>query len=150
MSAPLWDRILDDLKAAMKARDSFRTGVLRGLKSDLKYKEIELGRDLTDEDCLAVFRSAAKKRKDSIDAFLKGGRTDRADEEKTELAEIKKYLPAEMDEEELINLIAEIIGETGAAGPQDFGKVMKVTMAKATGRADGKRVSALVSAQLKK
>ncbi len=78
MSAPLWDRINDDLKAAMKARDKLRLSVIRGLKSDLKYKEIELGRELTDEDCIAVFQTAARKRRDSIDAFTKGGRSDRA------------------------------------------------------------------------
>lgn len=150
MSAPLWDRIVEGLKAAMKARDQLLTSVLRGLKSDLKYKEIELGRDLTDEDCIAVFHSAAKRRKDSIDAFKKGGRSDRAAEEEAELAEIKKYLPAELSEEELIHLVAEVIAETGADGPQDFGKVMKATMTKAAGRADGKRVSAVVAVQLKK
>jgi uncharacterized protein YqeY len=150
MSAPLWDRIIEDLKAAMKAQDKLRLSVIRGLKSDLKYKEIELGRELTDEDCIAVFQTAARKRKDSIDAFTKGGRSDRAAEEKAELAEIREYLPVELSEEELINLIAEVIAETGAEGPKDFGKVMKATMGKAAGRAEGKRVSAVVSAQLKK
>jgi len=150
MSAQLWDRILGDLKAAMKAQDKFRTSVLRGLKSDLKYKEIEIGRELTDADCIAVFHSAAKKRKDSIDAFTKGGRSDRAAEEQAELAEIKKYLPTELTEEELMTLVTEAIAEAAVDGARDFGKVMKATMAKVAGRADGKRVSAVVSAQLKK
>lgn len=150
MSAPLWDRILEDLKVAMKARDQLRTSVIRGLKSDLKYKEIELGHDLTDHDCIAVFHAAAKRRKDSIDAFTKGGRADRAAAEEAELAEIKKYLPTELSEEELITLVAEVIAETQAASAKDFGAVMKATIAKAAGRADGKRVSAVVTAQLKK
>jgi uncharacterized protein YqeY len=150
MSAPLWDRILEDLKVAMKTRNELRTSVIRGLKSDLKYKEIELGHELTEDECIAVFLAAAKRRRDAIDAFTKGGRVDRAAVEEAELAEIKKYLPAELSEEELINLVAEAITETGATGAKDFGTVMKATMAKAAGRAEGKRVSAVVTAQLKK
>lgn len=150
MTAPLWDRILEELKTAMKARDSLRTSVIRGLKSDLKYKEIEVGRDLTDEDCIAVFHSAAKKRKDSIEAFKKGGRGDRADEEEAELAIIKEYLPTELSDEQLATLVDEVITEVGAEGPKDFGGVMKAAMAKVAGRADGKHVSAVVSAHLKK
>lgn len=150
MSAPLWDRILEDLKVAMKTRDELRTSVIRGLKSDLKYKEIELGHELTEDECIAVFLAAGKRRRDAIDAFTKGGRADRAAVEEAELAEIKKYLPTELTEEELINLVAEAITETGATGAKDFGTVMKATMAKAAGRAEGKRVSAVVTAQLKK
>ena len=150
MTAPLWDRILEELKAAMKARDNLRMSVIRGLKSDLKYKEIEIGRDLTDEDCIAVLRSAAKKRKDAIEAFKKGGRGDRADEEEAELAIIKEYLPTELSDEQLATLVDEVVAEIGAEGPKDFGGVMKAAMAKVAGRADGKRVSAVVSAQLKK
>ena len=150
MTASLWDRILEDLKASMKARDSVRTSVIRGLKSDLKYKEIEVGRDLTDDDCIAVFRSAAKKRRDSIEAFKKGGRGDRASEEEAELAIIKEYLPADLSDEQLAALVEEIITEVGAEGPRDFGGVMKATMASVAGRADGKRVSTVVGAQLKK
>lgn len=150
MSALLWDRIIEELKAAMKARDQLRTSVLRGLKSDLKYREIELGRPLTDEDCISVFHSAAKKRRDAIDAFKKGGRADRAQVEEIELAQIKEYLPAELSDEELVSLIGEVVTDIGAEGPKDFGKVMKATMTKAAGRADGKRVSLAVSAHLKK
>jgi len=150
MSAPLWDRIIEELTASMKARDQIRTSVLRGLKSDLKYREIELGRPLTDEDCISVFHSAAKKRRDAIDAFKKGGRVDRAQMEETELAQIKEYLPAELSDEELVTLIGEVLTDIGAEGPKDFGKVMKATMAKVAGRADGKRVSVMVSAHLKK
>jgi uncharacterized protein YqeY len=150
MSVSLWDRIIADLTAAMKARDQLRTSVLRGLKSDLKYREIELGRPLTDEDCVSVFHSAAKKRKDAIDAFKKGGRADRAQLEETELAQIKEYLPAELSDKELMILIGEVAADLEAEGPKDFGKVMKATMVKVAGRADGKRVSAAVSGHLKK
>ncbi len=150
MNAPLWDRIVEDLKAAMKARDKLRVSVVRGLKSDLKYKEIEFGRQLTDEDSLAVFRSAAKKRRDAIEAFKKGGRADRASEEEAELAVIMEYLPADLSDQELTALIGEVVAEVGAEGPKDFGKVMKAAVVKAAGRADGKRISATVSARLKK
>ena len=150
MSAALWNRIVTELTSAMKAREELRTSVLRGLKSDLKYKEIELGKDLTDDDCLAVLQSAAKKRKDSIDAFKKGGRSDRAETEAAELLIIKEFLPAELSDDELDNLITEVIDELAASTPQDFGKVMKATVAKAGGRADGKRIAAIVNVRLKK
>lgn len=150
MNAPLWDRVVEELKTAMKVRDELRTSVMRGLKSDLKYREIDLGRPLTDEDCIGVFNSAAKKRKDAIDAFTKGGRVDRAGQEESELEIIKEFLPAELSDDELSKLVDEVIVEVGAAGPQDFGRVMKATMTRAAGRVDGKRVSSAVTARLKK
>ena len=150
MGAPLWDRIIADLTSAMKTRDELRTRVLRMLKSDLKYKEIELGRPLTDADCIAVFKSAVKKRNDSIAAFIRGGRADRAEEEEAELAVVKAFLPAELPDGELAALIEEAVSETGASGPKDFGKVMKAAVAKAAGRADGKRISEVVTARLGK
>jgi len=148
MGAPLWDRVVADLTTAMKARDDLRTRVLRVLKSDLKYKEIDLGRPLLDADCIAVLKSAVKKRNDSIDAFTKGGRADRAAEEEAELAVVKLYLPAELSDGELTALIEEAIAEVGAAGPKDFGKVMKAAVTRAAGRADGKRISGAVTARL--
>ena len=125
----------------MKAKDAVRLSVMRGLKSDLKYKDIEIGRELTDEDCIVVFRSAAKRRKDAIDAFKKGGRSDRAGEEEAELAIIQEFLPTELSDGDLANVIDEVITEVGAEGPQDFGKVMKAAMVQMAGKAQGKEVN---------
>jgi len=141
-------RITADLTVAMKSRDAVRTSVLRGIKSDLKYREIELGKPLTEADCQQVLRSAQKKRRDSIDAFRQGGRADLVSKEEGELAIITAYLPAELPEEELVSLIREAIAEAGATTPGDLGKVMKPAMSKVAGRAEGNRVRQVVTEQL--
>lgn len=141
-------RITADLTAAMKSRDAVRTSVLRGLKSDLKYREIEKGAPLTEAECQQVLRSAQKKRRDSIDAFERGGRADLVSKEKGELAIITEYLPAELPEEELVTLVREAIAEAGATVPGDLGKVMKPAMTRVAGRAEGNRVRQVVADQL--
>ncbi len=148
MSGQVHKKIPGDLTAAMKSRDSVRTNVLRGLKSELMYKEIDVGRDLSDEECVGVIRAAVRKRQDAIDAFKKAGRADRAAEEEKELAVIKEYLPQELSADELGELIDEVIAEVNASGPKDFGAVMKGAMAKVAGRAAGKAVAAAVKAKL--
>jgi len=141
-------RITADLTAAMKSRDAVRTSVLRGIKSDLKYREIEKGEPLTEADCQQVLRSAQKKRRDSIDAFERGGRADLVSKEKSELAIVTEYLPAELPEEELVKLVREAIAEAGATAPGDLGKVMKPAMTRVAGRAEGNRVRQIVTEQL--
>jgi len=148
MSSETAARIVADMTAAMKSRDKLRTEVLRGLKSELKYYEIELGRPPVEEDCIKVLRSAQKKRRDAIALYEKGGRTELAEKETAELAIIGEYLPAEMSDEELAEIIKGGIAEAGAASPADMGKVMKVVMPKLAGRTEGNRVRAVVSAQL--
>lgn len=148
MAPDLMTRIVADLTAAMKCRDVVRTSVLRGLKSDLKYREIEKGEPLTEADCQQVLRSAQKKRRDSIDAFQRGGRADLVSKEEGELAVITEYLPAELPDAELVKLVREAIAEAGATSPGEMGKVMKPAMTRVAGRADGNRVRQIVTEQL--
>jgi uncharacterized protein YqeY len=137
-------RIDDDMKKALKGGDKLKLTVLRGLKSDIKYRQIELGRDINDDDIIGVLSSATKKRKESIEQFAAGKRIDLAEKETAELRIIRQYLPEELSEEELRKLILESIQETGADSPGKLGLVMKDLMPKIKGRADGKYVNKLV------
>ena len=147
-ASPLFDKINADLITSMKAKDEATTSALRMLKSALKYKEVDLKRELKDEDVIDVLSKQAKQRKESIEGFEKGGRQDMADKEKAELALIEKFLPAGLSDAELAQLIEEAIKASGAAGPKDMGKVMGVLTPKIKGRADMGKVSALVKAKL--
>lgn len=143
-------KIDEDLIKALKSGEKAKATVLRGLKSDFKYKKIELGKELTDDDCIAVLSTVAKKIKDSIEQFEKGGREDLVEKEELELEIIQTYLPQQLGEEELRQIIREAIKETGANSPQQMGLVMKAVMPKTKGRADGKLVSKLTTELLAK
>ncbi len=147
-ASPLFDKINTDMIAAMKAKDEASTSALRMLKSALKYKEVDLKRELKDEDVIDVLSKQAKQRKESIEGFEKGGRAEMAAKEKAELALIEKFLPAALSEAELSQLIEEAIKSSGAAGPKDMGKVMGVLTPKIKGKADMGKVSGLVKAKL--
>jgi len=143
-------KIDEDLIKALKAGEKAKATVLRGLKSDFKYKQIELGKEPTDEDYVAVISGVAKKIKDSIEQFEKGGREDLVQKEQSELEIIQVYLPQQLGEQELRQIIEEAVKETGAETPQQMGLVMKVVMPKIKGRADGKLASKLASEILAK
>jgi len=134
-------RIQADLIAAMKAGEKHRVETLRGLNSDLKYRRIEIGRELEDPDIVAVLRQAAKKRREAMESYSGGGRQDLFDSEAAELEIISSYLPPELSDAEVDALIREAINEANAAGVRDIGKVMSAVMPKLQGRADGKRVN---------
>ncbi len=138
------------LTEALKAGDKLRVTVLRGLKSDLKYRRIDKGNDLTDADIIEVLSSAAKKRREAIEQFTAGKRQDLADKEQAELEIITTYLPRQMSEDELRVLIADAITESGAASPAQLGLVMKVLMPRVKGKADGKLVNKLAAEMLAK
>jgi uncharacterized protein YqeY len=143
----LKEKISDDMKGAMKSGDRTRLETLRTLRAALLEREIETrgtGTALTAEDELGVLTSAAKKRRESIEQFQKGGRMDLVDQESKELAIIQEYLPKQMSVEELTSLINTVIAEAGAASAADFGKVMPAVMKLAKGKADGKVVQDLV------
>ena len=145
------ERIDSDLKEAMKAKDAGRLNVVRMLKSALKNAAIEKGgisAQLDDSEAIAVVRKQAKQRQDSIEGFEKGGRIDLAAKEREELAILGKYLPQQLNSEELTKLVAEAIAEAGATSKAQMGAVMKVVQAKAAGRADGKALSQEVQRQL--
>lgn len=142
----LQQRVTDELKAAMLAKDATRTGTLRMLKAALGYAQIEKKTEsLSDEDVLAVVQREAKKRKDSIEGFEQGGRAELAANEKAELEVLAGFLPKPLSAEELEALVKGVIAELGATSKKDMGAVMKASQAKIAGRADGKAVSGLVS-----
>lgn len=144
----LIERIDSDLKEALKTGQKERLTVLRGLKSDIKYKQIELGQAPSDVDVIGVLTTNAKRRRESIEQFRAGGREDLATKEEFELGIIAAYLPEQMSEDRLRQIIAETISETGADSPQKMGLVMKALMPKIKGQADGKLVSRLVTEML--
>ena len=142
----LQQRVNDELKSSMLARQALRTGTLRMLKAALGYAQIEKKTEtLSDADVMTLIQREAKKRRDSIEEFEKAGRTEMAANEKAELEVLSEYLPKALSAEELENLIREVITEVGATSKKDMGAVMKAAQSKVDGRADGKSVSALVS-----
>jgi len=141
-------QLTDDLKAAMKSGDKMAMETIRGLKSMLREKEIELKGDLTDEDQMQVLSTAAKRRRESIESYREGGREDLADQEQAELRIIEKYLPEQLSEDDLRSLVEETIADTGAKTMQDMGKVMGTIMPKVRGKADGSVVQQIVREKL--
>ena len=145
----LLDQLTSDMKAAMKARDKERLQVVHGLLSDVKLAKKETGADMTADQELQFLTTAAKKRRQSIEAFETGGRSDLADNERAELAIIETYLPAPLTEDEVRAMIAEAVTATGASGPSDMGKVMGKVIPQVKGRFDGAAVRPLVQEALK-
>ena len=142
----LQQRVTDELKSSMLARQTVRTGTLRMLKAALGYDQIERKTEtLPDADVMAVIQREAKKRRDAMDEFEKGGRAEMAANEKAELEVLSDFLPKALSAEELESLVRGVITEIGATSKKDMGAVMKAAQAKIDGRADGKSVSALVS-----
>ena len=133
---------------AAKAKNKIRLSALRMLKSGLHNREIDLKRELNEAEFLQLLSAMVKQRKDSIEQFEKGGRTDLVEKEETELKVIQEFMPTPMSETELDAMIAEAIRETGAASVRDMGKVMATLMPKVTGKADGKMVGEKVKARL--
>lgn len=146
----LKEQITEDMKAAMRAKDAVKLGAIRMLTAAIKQKEVDERIDVTDAQVLAIIEKMIKQRKDSISQFEAGGRQDLADIEKVELAILSVYMPAALSDAEVQSAVAEAIAETGAAGPQDMGKLMAVLKPKLAGRADMTAVSALVKAALSK
>lgn len=146
-------QLQDDLKKSMLAKNVIRTSTLRMLLSAINYYEIQkggAGYTATDEDTLAVIQKEAKQRKDSIEQFQSAGRQDLVEKETVELKILESYLPEQMGEEEIKQLVSEAIQQTGAASMQDIGKVMGNLMPKVKGKADGNLVSKLVKESLTK
>ncbi|WP_168791778.1 GatB/YqeY domain-containing protein [Paraburkholderia aromaticivorans] len=146
----LKDRINDDMKAAMRARETERLGTVRLLLAAIKQREVDERITLDDTAITAVIDKMIKQRKDSISQFEAAGRTDLADKEKAELAILSAYMPEQMSEAEIVAEVQAAVAQTGANGPQDMGKVMGVLKSKLAGRADMTAVSAQVKAALAK
>ena len=143
------DQITQDMTQAMKAREEHRLSTLRMVKSALKNKEIDKRAPLDDKEAMAVLNTLIKQRKDSIDAFTKGGRQELADKEAAEIKLIETYLPKSLGEDEVLSTVRATIAEMGSPTMKDMGTVMKNTMAKFGGaRVDGKLVSEVVKREL--
>ncbi len=145
------ERLDSDLKEAMRAKDATTLGVLRMLKSALKYAAIEKSdaeAELSDAEAAQVIRKQAKQRQDSIESFEKGGRAELAAKEKKELSILNAYLPQAMSGDELSKVVRETIAEIGATSKAQMGAVMKALQAKVGGRVDGKTLSQEVTRQL--
>ena len=139
------EALADELKDAMRAKDTLRTSTLRMLTAALTNARIATGKSLADGDALAVVMKEVKQRRDSIEQFLQGGRQDLADREKAELAILEAYLPQQLGREEVMAEVRAVIAQVGAAGPSDKGKVMGPLMEKLRGRADGRLVNEVVT-----
>ena len=142
--ASLKDRIQEDLRAALRAKDEPRKAALRMLGAAIHNAEIEAGGTLDDAGQLAVLQRQVKQRRESIEEFRKAGRTDLVDREEAELQAFAEYLPEEISRDEIVAAAKEAIAAAGASGPRDIGKVMPPLMARFRGRADGKAINEVV------
>lgn len=163
MSLNLKEKIKQDTKEALLARDAARSGILRMLQAAIKNAEIskrtklaksgstanlDEAANLNDEETSAVIKSEVKKIKDSIEQFGQGNRQDLVDQSKNELAVLEVYLPAQMPEADVRKIVKEVIGEAGASGPKEMGKIIGAAMKKINGQADGGLVSKIVKEEL--
>jgi uncharacterized protein len=144
----LKDKINDDMKAAMRAKEMDRLGTIRLLTAAMKQKEVDERVELHDEAVVGIVDKLIKQRKDSIEAFEKAGRQDLADKEKAEMAVLSAYLPARLSAEEVASEVKAIVAELGASGPGDMGKVMGAAKQRLAGKAEMGQVSAAVKAAL--
>ncbi|TWI64294.1 hypothetical protein IP91_03062 [Pseudoduganella lurida] len=141
-------QITDDMKAAMRAKEAGKLNTIRLILADIKRKEVDEQIELNDTQVLAVVEKMIKQRKDSITQFEAGGRADLADIEKAELAVLAAYMPAGLSDEEIAAAVKAAVAESGAAGPQDMGKVIAILKPQLAGRADMGVVSGLVKKAL--
>jgi uncharacterized protein YqeY len=141
----LTELIRADLTESMKARTAERTSTLRMLQAAIKNEQINLGRELSDEEALAVIRKGIKQRLDSVEQFTKGNRPELASKEQAEMEILKGYMPPELSDAELESGLREIVASTGAQSKKDMGKVMKEATARYKGRVEGKKIQEIVS-----
>lgn len=144
----LKDQITEDMKNAMRAKEAGRLSTIRLILAEIKRKEVDEQIQVSDEQTVAIVEKMIKQRKDSITQFEAGGRADLADIEKAELVVLSAYMPAGLSDEEIAAEVAAAVAASGAAGPQDMGKVMAIVKPKLAGRADMTVVSALVKKAL--
>ena len=148
MASAILERLLADIKLAMKARESERLETLRFLHAEIKNFEVNERKEPTDDEVAAIVGKAIKSRQDSIEQFQAGGREDLVAREQAQLKICKAYQPEQLGEAEIEALVDEVIEQTGAAGKKDTGKVMKELMPRVKGKADGRMVSAIVGRKL--
>ncbi|HEX30254.1 TPA: GatB/YqeY domain-containing protein [Candidatus Poribacteria bacterium] len=144
----LKEKLLGDLKRAMKEKDRSALNAIRMITNDIKNREIELRRELDDGEIAQLISAQVRKREEAIEQFRKGNRMDLVEEESRQVELLKSYLPKPLSQEELSQMIDEAIEEAGAKSPKDLGKVMRLIMPKVRGRADGKLVNQMVRNKL--
>ncbi|POZ88807.1 GatB/YqeY domain-containing protein [Petrotoga sibirica] len=144
----LKDLLNNDLKKFMKEKNTLALNAVRSIISEIKNKEVEKGAELTEEEIVQVIKKQIKMRKDSIEQFERADRNDLAEKEKKEVEILQEYLPEQLSDEELKKIIEETISEVNATSKKDFGKVMKLVIQKVQGRADGKKISEILSTLL--
>jgi len=144
----LSEKLIEDMKTAMKSKDSVRVGVIRMVRAELQKAEISQKGELKPDDELAVLSRQAKQRRESIEAYEQAGRTELADKEKAELSVLESYLPKQMTREEVVAIAQELIATVGASSKSDMGKVMGQLMPKLKGRFPGKDVKPIVEGLL--
>jgi hypothetical protein len=144
----LRERVYEDVKSAMKAREAERLGTLRLLTSAMKQREVDERITLDDAGVIAVIEKMLKQRRDSVAQYGQAGRQDLAEVEKREMLVLQAYLPQQLTEAEIQAIVAEAVAASGAAAPSDMGKVMAIVKPKVAGRADVGKVSAMVKARL--
>jgi uncharacterized protein YqeY len=144
------DQLRADLTTAMKARDETRTRTLRMTLTSISNEEVSgsVAHDVTDEEVIKILAREAKRRREAAAAFADAGRDEQAAAERAEERVLAEYLPAQLDDDELAEMVAAAVAETGASGPTGIGQVMKVLTPRVAGRAEGSRVAALVRSQL--
>jgi len=141
----LTEQVRADLTESMKARTAERTSTLRMLQAAIKNEQISLGRELSDEEAMAVIRKGIKQRQDSVEQYTKGNRPELAAKEQAEMEILKTYMPPELSDAELESGLRDIITSTGAQSKKDLGKVMKEATARYKGRAEGKKIQEIVA-----
>jgi uncharacterized protein YqeY len=146
----LREKLEEDIRDAMRSRKQERLNTLRFLKSQIQLVEKDQRRELDEAGVIEVIARQAKDRRESLEMFEQGNRTDLVDKESAALAVLEEYLPAQMSREELVQLIQQVIQEVGATSPRDRGKVMGRVMPQVRGRADGSQVNALVTELIEK
>lgn len=145
----LKEKIMDDVKTAMKAKDQLKLNALRFLQAAIKNREIELRPNaINEEEVLGVIKKMVKQRKESIEQYKTAGRQDLVDQESAELQILENYMPTQMGREQIEKLVAEVISSSGAKSVKDMGNVMKEVIARAKGSADNKTVSEVIKSKL--
>jgi uncharacterized protein len=144
----LEERLVEEMKAAMKSSDKLRLSTIRMIRSTIKYKEIELRKPLDDETIQRVIQGMVRKGEESLEQFKLGGRMDLVEKESKEIEVLKSFLPQSLTQEEVIKIIDQTIEETQVTSLKDLGKVMKSVMSKLQGKADGKLINQLVKERL--
>ena len=144
----LEERLVEEMKQAMKSNDKLRLSTIRMIRSSMKNKEIELRKKLEDEDIVKVIQVMVRKGEESVEQFQAGKRVDLVEKETKEIEILKSFLPQPLSQEEILKIIDQSIQETQASSPKDIGKVMKSVMPKIGGKADGKLINQLVKERL--